>query len=68
MLYEVLTVFFFPFSVCFVAAISEFDQVLYEDDTQNRLDESLDLFKQVAISLSLSLYIYIYRVNARERE
>lgn len=37
-------------AVCFVAAISEFDQVLYEDDSQNRLDESVDLFKQVSNS------------------
>eukprot|EP00967_Tisochrysis_lutea_P121109 scaffold199278_cov33-Tisochrysis_lutea.AAC.2 len=37
-------------AVCFVAAISEFDQVLYEDPTQNRLDESLELFKQVSNS------------------
>lgn len=37
-------------AVCFVAAISEFDQVLYEDDSQNRLDEAVDLFKQVSNS------------------
>jgi GTPase SAR1 family protein len=33
--------------VVFVAAISEFDQTLYEDETQNRLKEALDLFKQI---------------------
>ena len=37
-------------AVCSVAAISEFDQVLYEDDSQNRLDEAVDLFKQVSNS------------------
>jgi len=37
-------------AVVFVAALSEFDQVLYEDNTQNRLDEALDLFNQIANS------------------
>jgi len=37
-------------AVCFVAALSEFDQVLYEDETQNRLDEAVDLFKQISNS------------------
>jgi len=36
--------------VIFVAALSEFDQVLYEDDTQNRMEEALSLFDQVANS------------------
>jgi len=34
-------------AVVFVAALSEFDQVLFEDETQNRLDEAIDLFKQI---------------------
>ena len=37
-------------AVCFVAAMSEFDQVLFDDTTTNRLDEALDLFKQVCRS------------------
>lgn len=36
--------------VVFVASLSEFDQVLFEDETQNRLDEALDLFKQIVLS------------------
>jgi len=34
-------------AVVFVASLSEFDQTLYEDETQNRLDEAVDLFKQI---------------------
>ena len=30
--------------IMFLAAVSEFDQVLEEDNTQNRLEESLNLF------------------------
>jgi hypothetical protein len=30
-----------------VAAISEFDQVLYEDENTNRMDEALDLFEEI---------------------
>ena len=37
-------------AVVFVAALSEFDQVLYEDDSQNRMLEALDLFKQISNS------------------
>lgn len=33
--------------VIFVAAISEYDQVLMEDDTKNRLLEALDLFEMI---------------------
>ena len=36
--------------VIFVAAISEFDQVLFEDDQQNRMQESIDLFQQIVNS------------------
>jgi len=34
-------------AVLFVAAISEFDQVLFEDSTQNRMIEALDLFEEM---------------------
>jgi hypothetical protein len=34
-------------AVIFVAAISEYDQVLYEDPTQNRLMEALNLFDEI---------------------
>lgn len=37
-------------AVLFVAAISEFDQVLYEEATVNRMTEALALFKEVSNS------------------
>jgi guanine nucleotide-binding protein G(i) subunit alpha len=33
--------------VVFVAALSEYDQVLFEDETQNRMDEAIQLFDQI---------------------
>ena len=37
-------------AILFIAAISEYDQTLYEDDARNRLHESLDLFEKVVTS------------------
>jgi len=37
-------------AMLFVAAISEYDQVLYEDETQNRMTEALTLFEEMANS------------------
>lgn len=37
-------------SVIFVAAISEYDQVLYEDESTNRMMEALDLFDEICNS------------------
>eukprot|EP00457_Paulinella_chromatophora_P007540 gb/GEZN01007563.1/.p1 GENE.gb/GEZN01007563.1/~~gb/GEZN01007563.1/.p1 ORF type:complete len:355 (+),score=46.09 gb/GEZN01007563.1/:286-1350(+) len=37
-------------AVIFVAAINEYDQVLYEDGVTNRLHESLDLFQEICNS------------------
>jgi guanine nucleotide-binding protein G(i) subunit alpha len=37
-------------AVIFVAAISEFDQVMFEDESQNRLVDSLALFEEVVNS------------------
>jgi len=37
-------------AVLFVAAISEYDQVLYEDENVNRLDEALNLFENICNS------------------
>jgi len=37
-------------AVIFVAAISEYDQVLYEDETTNRIYEALDLFDEICNS------------------
>ena len=36
-------------AVLFVAALSEYNQVLYEDETQNRLVESLQLFDEICV-------------------
>ena len=33
-------------AMIFVAALSEYDQVLFEDETTNRMDEALQLFDQ----------------------
>jgi len=37
-------------AVLFVAAISEFDQVLYEDDVTNRMSEAIHLFRDISKS------------------
>ena len=37
-------------AVVFVAALSEYDQVLYEDDGTNRMEEALSLFEQICNS------------------
>jgi GTPase SAR1 family protein len=37
-------------AVVFVAALSEYDQVLFEDETQNRMDEAITLFDQIVNS------------------
>eukprot|EP00457_Paulinella_chromatophora_P009207 gb/GEZN01009264.1/.p1 GENE.gb/GEZN01009264.1/~~gb/GEZN01009264.1/.p1 ORF type:complete len:354 (-),score=22.47 gb/GEZN01009264.1/:8-1069(-) len=37
-------------ALIFVAAISEYDQVLYEDQVTNRLHEALDLFQEICNS------------------
>ena len=34
----------------FVAALSEYDQVLFEDETMNRMDEAVQLFDQLVNS------------------
>lgn len=41
-------------SVLFIASLNEYDQVLFEDDTKNRMDESLDLFEEL---LSLPYFV-----------
>jgi len=35
-------------AVLFVAAISEYDQVLYEDNTKNRIEEAMELFEEIS--------------------
>ena len=43
-------------AVLFVAAMSEYDQQLYEDDATNRIDESLNLFEEICKYLAQLLY------------
>ncbi len=43
-------------AVIFVAAISEYDQVLYEDPTQNRLMEALNLFDEICNCRSVLVF------------
>lgn len=38
------------YSVIFVVAISEFDQVCYEDEETNRITEALNLFEEMCNS------------------
>jgi GTPase SAR1 family protein len=49
-------------AVIFVAALSEYDQVLYEDNSVNRMKESLELFGQICnaewfVSTSMILFL-----------
>ena len=37
-------------AMIFVAALSEYDQVLFEDETMNRMDEAINLFDQIVNS------------------
>lgn len=37
-------------AVVFVAALSDFDQVLYDDETQNRMEDAISLFEQIVNS------------------
>jgi len=49
-------------SIIFVAAISEYDQVLAEDESKNRLEEALDLFEQIVTSHHFdgtSVYLFL---------
>ena len=53
-------------AVIFVAAISEYDQVLYEDHTTNRMDEALNLFDEICNScwfLETSMILFLNKVD-----
>ena len=44
-------------AVIFVAAISEYDQQLYEDENANRMVEALNLFEEICkYDINISLY------------
>jgi GTPase SAR1 family protein len=53
-------------AVLFVCAISEYDEVLYEDDTQNRIVESLTLFEQTCNSVWFQNTSLILFLNKRD--
>jgi len=53
-------------AVVFVAAISEYDQVLFEDETQNRMEEALQLFDQIVNSKWFKATAMILFLNKRD--
>jgi len=53
-------------AVLFVSAISEYDQVLFEDNVTNRLDESLKLFDEVCNSTYLKNVAFILFLNKED--
>lgn len=53
-------------AVLFVAAISEYDQVLYEDMSQNRLQEALNLFDEISNSRWFDNTAMILFLNKRD--
>lgn len=53
-------------AVIFVTAISEYDQVLYEDENTNRMDEALTLFDQILNHPSFTKTSMILFLNKRD--
>lgn len=53
-------------AVIFVAAISEYDQVLFEDETVNRMDEALNLFEEICNSRFFETTSLILMLNKRD--
>jgi len=53
-------------AVIFVAAISEYDQVLYEDNKKNRMVETLDLFEEICNSKWFSTTSTILFLNKED--
>jgi len=53
-------------AVIFVAAISEYNQVLYEDNTMNRIDEALLLFEEICNSKWFKTTSMILFLNKRD--
>ena len=57
--------------VVFVASLSEFDQMLYEDETKNRMDEALELFAQISNSKwfqNTSLILFLNKKDLFEKK
>merc|ERR1719506_1118409 len=58
-------------ALIFVGAISEYDQVLYEDKTQNRLVEAVDLFEEICNSkwfLGTSIILFLNKKDLFEEK
>eukprot|EP00475_Leptophrys_vorax_P044254 TRINITY_DN879_c0_g1_i1.p1 TRINITY_DN879_c0_g1~~TRINITY_DN879_c0_g1_i1.p1 ORF type:complete len:360 (+),score=111.42 TRINITY_DN879_c0_g1_i1:199-1278(+) len=58
-------------AVLFVAAISEYDQVLFEDDTTNRIEEALTLFEEICNSRwfrDTSMILFLNKRDLFERK
>lgn len=58
-------------SLVFVAAISEYNQVLAEDSSKNRMLESLELFEQIVNSghfASMSVILFLNKVDLFEEK
>jgi GTPase SAR1 family protein len=53
-------------AVMFVAAISEYDQMLFEDDRQNRMEEALSLFSEITNSRFFASTSVILFLNKRD--
>ena len=53
-------------AVIFVAAISEYDQLMYEDGTQNRLMDALELFEEIVNSRWFERKSFILFLNKRD--
>lgn len=53
-------------AVIFVAAISEYNQVLYEDNTMNRIDEAVTLFNEICNSKWFKKTAMILFLNKRD--
>lgn len=53
-------------AVMFVAAISEYDQVLFEDENTNRMEESLNLFEEVSNSCWFKETAILLFLNKRD--
>ena len=58
-------------AVIFVAAVSEYDQVLYEDNTQNRMEEALNLFEEICNSrwfTETSMILFLNKCDLFEKK
>ena len=53
-------------AIIFVAALSEYDQVLFEDEVTNRMVEALNLFESIANHPSFSSTSIILFLNKRD--